>query len=222
MSEKRLKIGEFSKLVGCSAKAIYGKISDPEKKELITDIEVINGREVTVIVTNDVQIKEYQKMYGKLPVNDLHYEDILTDNESKNTSRTYQEPGNQNNNVEIEALSKAIDTLNMVIQTSQYQTKMLTDSEYNLKEEYFKVNAELQTLQIRHENIQNENEILKKDTPKKMKVFIGIITVITMLFIISLGFLIYKLANPTIIEKQIVIEKKVPVTIVQKPIMKRK
>ncbi len=226
MGEKRLKISEFADLVGCSAKAVYGKI---ERKELVTDSEVKNGRKITVIVTNDNEIKELQKVYGKLPVNEVHCEDILTDNESNYTSKNIQ---NQSQQVNMSEIFDRIITLNEGYNETllRYSEELVTVKSKQLlledkagREGFYlneinTVKEELNTVKIE----KAELSVIKEQKERQLKVFTWLITVISLLLIVTVISLIIKLANPTIIEKQVLVDKKAPVNIVQKPVNKGK
>jgi len=213
MEKKKLKVGEFAALVGCSPKAIYGKIErdkDKENKEIITEVEVRNGREITVIVTDDKQIREFQKMYGNLPVNEVQYEETVTYNEGNEPSENYHSYTKQ---VDMTEIVDKIITL----------SEGFNDSIMKYSEELISVKSKQLLLEDKagREGLYlQEIKDVKKEKETQLKGFVAIITVISMLLVICLGFLIFKLANPTIIEKQVVVEKRVPVVKIVTPTKK--
>lgn len=89
MKELRFKVSEFASLIGCSMKTVYKLI---ENNQLNTVNELQNGRSISFVVTNDNEIQEFQKNYGKIPVNESECKDILTVNnqqENKNNVNNY-------------------------------------------------------------------------------------------------------------------------------------
>lgn len=89
MKELRFKVSEFASLIGCSMKTVYKLI---ENNQLNTVNELQNGRSISFVVTNDNEIQEFQKNYGKIPVNESECNDILTVNnqqENKNNVNNY-------------------------------------------------------------------------------------------------------------------------------------
>jgi chromosome segregation ATPase len=161
MKKLTFKTADFAEQIGTTPKTVYKLI---ERKELLTDNEVINGRNIRVIVTNEEEIKEFQKRYGKITVNNGECEEILTVNDSEEQLKKSNDTFSKStNSEELTALSKAIDVLRYVIDSNQNQTKLLTDSEHNLKENYFELNANYQTLQIKFDSLKEENEKLKEE-----------------------------------------------------------
>lgn len=72
---KKLKVIDFSTIVGCSQKTVYRMI---KKGELLTVNEMVNGRKVAFIITNDKQIEEIKKNQAPFTVNEGNYEESLS------------------------------------------------------------------------------------------------------------------------------------------------
>ena len=60
--EKKLKVADFAALLGIVPKTVYKMI---ERNEVITVSERVNNRQTTLIVTDEEQIKNFRKIYGK-------------------------------------------------------------------------------------------------------------------------------------------------------------
>lgn len=124
-----MKIADFAALVGTSAKTIYKQI---DKGRLFTVKELQNGREITLISTNDAQIREFQNTYGKLPVNEGNCEDILTYNEGEYTVNEVQNPAIATDSIkDLITMNNELQDRLMTIQerliTAEGQQLLLTD-----------------------------------------------------------------------------------------------
>ena len=91
--------------------------------------------------------------------------EIVQDVEFENVSKNLQ----SSKNSEIKILGEAINALRFALENSGQQTKLLTDSARITENKYFELNANYQTLSIKHEdllkrfeNLQVENSELKK------------------------------------------------------------
>lgn len=76
--EKKLKVADFAALLGIVPKTVYKMI---ERNEVITVSERVNNRQTTLIVTDDEQIENFRKVYGKTQVNNGNYYNSITKNE---------------------------------------------------------------------------------------------------------------------------------------------
>ena len=208
--EKRLKVSEFAEIVGCTPKTVYKMI---ERNELNTVTEKVNFRETTVIVTNDKQLEDFQKQFGKLPVNEGECNEIVTDNYSN-------EPVKNNN-----TLSNENQMIDKIIDLSREYTDRLTLVNEEL------VNAKSQMLFLT-DKLKSDNDSkdywqkqyfekdfeVKQSEKSKIRVIIWLVSVIVLLIIglitVSLLFFFEKqklsdTANLTV--KEAVIEQPLPV-----------
>lgn len=76
--EKKLKVADFAALLGIVPKTVYKMI---ERNEVITVSERVNNRQTTLIVTDEEQIKNFRKIYGKTQVNNGNCYNSVTENE---------------------------------------------------------------------------------------------------------------------------------------------
>lgn len=76
--EKKLKVADFAALLGIVPKTVYKMI---ERNEVITVSERVNNRQTTLIVTNEEQIENFRKIYGKTQVNNGNCYNSVTENE---------------------------------------------------------------------------------------------------------------------------------------------
>lgn len=76
--EKKLKVADFAALLGIVPKTVYKMI---ERNEVITVSERVNNRQTTLIVTNEEQIENFRKIYGKIQVNNGNCYNSVTENE---------------------------------------------------------------------------------------------------------------------------------------------
>lgn len=76
--EKKLKVADFAALLGIVPKTVYKMI---ERNEVITVSERVNNRQTTLIVTDNEQIENFKKIYGKTQVNNGNYYNSVTENE---------------------------------------------------------------------------------------------------------------------------------------------
>lgn len=194
--EKKLKIADFAALVGTSAKTIYSRLDNednlPDNEQLKSITEKVRGREITFIVTNEDQIRTYQKIFNKLPVTEGNYEEILTDNnvsESINnlndTSKTYDNHLNAKevieqilnlNEVHREELNKVNDEL------IEYKSKVLLLEDKEGREGYH-IN-EINELR------KDKNELLTVNYNQR-NIIIGLLAVIVLLIMFIIGYSTY-------------------------------
>lgn len=84
--ERKMPVAEFARLVGTTPKTIYERVKINEKLPVNEQLNIvkerINGRETTVISTNETQIEIYKDIYCKNIVNNgEYYEDVTVNNE---------------------------------------------------------------------------------------------------------------------------------------------
>ena len=154
--EKRLKVSEFAEIVGCTPKTVYKMI---ERNELNTVTEKVNFRETTVIVTNDQQLEDFQKQFGKLPVNGGECNEIVTDNYGNEPVKNINNHINNNDLIEkvIKITKDYTDQLksyNDELINYKSQVLLLEDKQKaeqesidRWKQEYYEKEAELKTIQ---------------------------------------------------------------------------
>lgn len=205
--EKKLKIVEFATLVGGSPKSIYDRISKsselPDNEKLFTVKEKVKGREIAYIVTNDEQIRYYQKLYGKLPSMNGNYEENViynevhyTENESNYTSQSSNDAVSSFNFEEIidrlVTYSKNVNEDIMNINNS-YNEKLFT-----LQNELITYKSKVPLLEdkaSREGMYVNEINELKKVNEDNKKVIYHLIAVIVILLIILTGYFTYNIAT---------------------------
>lgn len=182
--EKRLKVSEFAEIVGCTPKTVYKMI---ERNELNTVTEKVNFRETTVIVTNDKQLEDFQKQFGKLPVNEGECNEIVTDNYSNEPVKSNNSLSNENQMIDkiIDLSREYTDRLTLVneeLVNARSQMLFLTDklksdndSKDYWQKQYFEKDFEV-----------------KQSEKSKIRVIIWLVSVIVLLIIglIALGLLL--------------------------------
>lgn len=198
MNEKKMKISDFANLVGTSQKTIYSRLNNssnlPVNEQLNTVSEKVKGRETTFIITTDEQIKYYQNIFGKLPVKNCNYEDILTVNEGNEQVNNGEELLRTNNNKQYEQeMLQQLFTANNEL-NNRYELKV---------KELITVNKELAETKGRQLLLEDKagregyyiNEInqLEKNNLLQKKVIYGLFTVIVILLLVILCSLTYTL-----------------------------
>lgn len=201
MNEK-MSIAEFAKLVGTSAKTIYGRINNnsnlPVNEQLKTVNEKIKGREVTLILTDSEQIEIYKKIYGKdTVINREYYENVTVNNgnipevESNNMEKISND--NDINKTVIDKLMKVFESNNdRILQLTNElitakQKQLLLEDKAGREGFYIDENNKLQ------KEIKANEENHKKVIESKDKLIKWLITVIILLLtviVVSLTVLI--------------------------------
>lgn len=194
--EKKLKIADFAALVGTSAKTIYSRLDNednlPDNEQLKSVNEKVRGREVTFIVTNEEQIRIYQKIFNKIPVIEGNYEEILTNNNPSDTvnnldgtSRTFDNGLNAKevieqilnlNEVHREELNKVNDEL------IEYKSKILLLEDKEGREGYH-IN-EINELR------KDKNTLLTVNYNQR-NIIISLIAVIVLLIMFIIGYVTF-------------------------------
>ena len=182
MEEIKMKVADFAGLVGCSQKTVYKLI---ENEQLKTVNELQNGRTIRLIVTNNIEIAEFQKNYGKSPVNEGECNEILTVNNA------------QESKMNVQNVSDSENLLNV------FDKIMEVNNLYNEKLE--KVNNELITYKSKQLLLEDKasreglylNEIndLKASKNNILKWLIAVIVILSLLLITVSGLLIFNLYN---------------------------
>lgn len=182
MEEIKMKVADFAGLVGCSQKTVYKLI---ENEQLKTVNELQNGRTIRLIVTNNIEIAEFQKNYGKSLVNESECNEILTVNNA------------QENKMNVQNVSESENILNV------FDKIMEVNNQYNEKLE--KVNNELITYKSKQLLLEDKanreglylNEIndLKASKNNILKWLIAVIVILSLLLITVSGLLIFNLYN---------------------------
>ena len=173
--ERKMKIIDFAELVGGSAKSIYERLKKngdlPENEKLVTVKEKFKGRDITLIVTNENQIKLYQSIYGNSPIMNSNYEDSVTlnyGNQQVNESE-FVEKNTNNNTLSPEILDKLLtlnedfnnrlERVNNELITAKSQLLFLEDKKNvaegdkkHWQDEYFKLDKENKDLNKRLAN----------------------------------------------------------------------
>lgn len=111
--ENKYKVSDFASLIGCSQKTVYKMI---ERGEVITVNELVNGRKVAFILTNNRQIEEIKKNQAPFPVNNGNYEESLSNNNLQNAQNPqllniYAEKLFEMNKINNEQLTRLNDEL---------------------------------------------------------------------------------------------------------------
>lgn len=178
MNEK-MSIAEFAKVVGTTAKTIYGRINNnsnlPINEQLKTVNEKIKGREVTLILTNTDQIEIYKKIYGKDTVINGEYYENVTVNDGIKTVNNVNEPikSNDNNTFNQSVIEQLLNVNNDYNNRLERLTNELITAKQN--QLLLEDKASREGLYI------NEINELKKDNNCKDKLIKWLITLIIML-----------------------------------------
>lgn len=219
MENGKFKIAEFSDIIGTSPKTVYNLI---KSGELLSEIEIQRGRKITLVLSNDKEIEELQKRYGKDTSKKIQYyenETKITENENTISVDEKQSITETNDN----KLFKQIDNevLNTVIEYSKsYNDKLMNYSEQilNIQRELMNEKAKIPLLEDKanREGLYlNEINELKKVNYRNKQLFTVVISTLTLLLITVTGILIYTLMNPKIITQTETIIKEVPKEVIK-------
>lgn len=217
MEKRKFKIAEFATLIGTSPKTIYNLI---KSNELLSEIEIQRGRKITLVLSDNKQIDELIKRYGKSNSMKFQYyenetkftesENTITDNENDNVLRS-------SNNSDLTQINNEI--LNTVIEYSKtYNEKLLKCSEQilNIQRELMNEKSKIPLLEDKASRegmyLAEINE-LKKVNNRNKQIFTVIITAITLLLILVTGVLIYNLMHPITVTDTVI--KEVPKEVIK-------
>ena len=207
MENEKYKISDFAALCGTSPKTIYNLI---KSGELLSVTEIQRGRKITLVTSNNEQIEELQKRYGKDTSMKFQYyenETKFTENENTISENESKITGKSDNSTEI--IDKVIEfskTYNE--QLMNYNERLLTVQEQLMNEK-----AKIPLLEDRQGLYLNELNELKKVNNRNKLIFTVIITSLTLLLIVITGLLIYNLMHPVTVTNTII--KEVPKEVIK-------
>ena len=219
MENKKFKIAEFSALVGAAPKTIYNAI---KTGEILTEIEVQRGRKITLVITNDEQISELQKRYGKNSSMKLqYYENETKITENENTLNETEIQNQKTEAKEADLQNRENEIIKSVIEFSKsYNENLLNynDRILNLQEQLLNEKAKIPLLEDKagREGLYlQEIKEIKEQNKKNLRLFTGSLAIVFVLLVISIGFIIYLLLNPRTITNTETVIKEVPKEIIK-------
>lgn len=185
--EKKLKIAEFAALIGVTAKTVYKMV---DREEIKTVNEKVNNRLITLVVTNDAEIENFKNIYGKSPVNNGNYEDILTDSvESLNDNIHSQSSKN-----DISA-SEVLDRIIQINKEYNNELKRVNEELVNTKAQmlFLEDKASREGLYLQEiKELKTENEQLKIGNRKTLY---ALLTVIVILLLALVSYFTFNIAS---------------------------
>lgn len=172
---KKFTVSELSRLLGVSVNTTWKKIN---KRGLITTKEVVNNREITVVVLNDDQFNELiSESTGTQGVNNTvnnpYYEDTLpVNNHNEPVDNMYSQPTGALQGADMVAVIESVMNYSkeMNDQVKEYvervinaekQVKLLEDVESRKENQYLELTARTRELEGSIANIEDENNRLK-------------------------------------------------------------
>jgi len=90
----------------------------------------------------------------------------IPNNSEKVVTKNYETFSKSLENSQIEVLGKAIEALKFALENNGNQTKLLTDSENTVKNKYFELNANYQTLEIKYNDLLEKFKTLQNENLK--------------------------------------------------------
>lgn len=220
MDRKHYTIQQLSDILGVSVAAIRKKIkADPNdenirryKKRYPVVIGTLDDRSVMQICLSDIELEEEKRLSG---INKIKHsaETTLSETYSSNVVETVEL--SNDDVIDAEYVKTPESPTNLILTlTERYNNELKTYIERTIAAE--KQQALLEDKEKREGLYLQEIKDAKKETAEAKEltanvIKYGSITLVTMLLLLlcSVGFLIYKLLNPTIVEKQVVVEKPV-------------
>lgn len=185
--EKKLKIAEFAALIGVTAKTVYKMV---DREEIKTVNEKVNNRLITLVVTNDAEIESFKNIYGKSPVNNGNYEDILTDSEESLNDNIHS----QNNKNDISA-SEVLDRIIQINKEYNNELKRVNEELVNTKAQmlFLEDKASREGLYLQEiKELKTENEQLKTGNRKTLY---ALLTVIVILLLALVSYFTFNIAS---------------------------
>ena len=191
-------VKDFAERIGTTPKTVYTLV---KKGKLLTVNEVVSGRDTTFIKANDKDIDELRKNYGNFKVNEGNYEDILTVNESSNST---QNTVNTNNTLDLlintnAQLQQQLMTYTNELIESKSKQLLLEDKAgreglylneiKELKTENESKSIDIQAFKLESKSKSEEIQVLEKEIKSKSKLITVCIVVITLL-IATIGILV--------------------------------
>lgn len=196
MGKKRFKIAEFSALIGASQKTVYNMA---KTGEIITEIEIQRGRKITFVISDDGQIAELQKRYGKGTSMKLHYyENVTQFTENENTNSENEIQNQTTFAKETDLQNRDSEIIKTVIEFSKtYNENLLTYNEkiLHLQEQLLNEKARIPLLEDRQGLYLNEINELKKTKKHQQRLFIAVSLTLFILLVISVGTIIFLSLN---------------------------
>lgn len=235
VEQKKYSVQELSDILGISVAAIRKKIfQDPQrddlkryKKRYPVITEEKDGRQVMLIMLTNIELEEEKRLSG---INKIKYtvgstlQETLQETFSDDVVDADYEPQERNmplSNGKNEGLSAA----DFIEFTERYNNRLETYLERIVKAESQQLlledKAGREGLYLKEiEDARNEAKEARNVLRNVTKYFV--ITFLLMLIMLgaAVGYLVYKLANPTIVEKEVVVEKPV-IQKVEVPVYKR-
>ncbi len=209
--DKKLKVAEFATLLGIVPKTVYKMI---ERNEVITVTERVNNRQTTLIVTNNEQIEEFRKNYGKQQINNGNYYNSVTENNQSIPVNNGNEYSNNQNNSNL--ASEVIDKILTLNDGYYEQLNNYSDKIMSINEELISAKSNLLLLEDKRKTaegdkkhwenkyfeIEAEKRELLGEIEKRNRIILTIITVSCTLFIsVIVGLILF---NNTILQKETV------------------
>lgn len=213
MERKNYTIQQLSDILGVSVAAIRKKIKADEtnpgikryKKRYPIVIGTFEDRQVMQILLTDIELEEEKRLSG---INKIKHSPETTLQETYENDVTGPENANDDNAIDVQYSKSTAQNSDLIFNlTERYSNELKTYAERLIAAESKqllledKANREGLYLQ--------EIKDAKNVTRNVIKYFT--ITLLIMLFLLvsCVCFLVYKLLNPTVVEKQVVIEKPV-------------
>lgn len=207
--EKKLKIAEFAALIGVTAKTVYKMV---DREEIKTVNEKVNNRLITLVVTNDAEIENFKNIYGKSPVNNGNYEDILTDSVESLNDNIHS----QNSKNDISA-SEVLDRIIQINKEYNNELKRVNEELVNTKAQmlFLEDKASREGLYLQEiKELKTENEQLKTGNRREIeelrernqkeidglkdinkKISYAFLTVIVVLLLFLVGYITFNIAS---------------------------
>lgn len=175
---KKLTVSELSSLLGVSVNTTWKKI---HRKGLLTDKEVVNNREITVVLLTD---DEYNDLISERnisdpfinQVNNPNYEDNVIFNEGVNDVNPSVSSVNSGVNINdlmdrvinysLEVNNQMKEYVDRVI-NAEKQVKLLEDLERRKDDDFSRMQAEIKELKALNEQLVIDNNTLKEQLEKK-------------------------------------------------------
>lgn len=144
------------------SKAYYwinsGKFETVERADGIKALLTREDIERYKTLENSEQFENDSNEFETVQISPTNSE-IIQDVEFENVSKNLQ----SSKNSEVRILGEAINALRFALENSGQQTKLLTDSARITEEKYFELNANYQTLSIKHDDLLKKFETLEAE-----------------------------------------------------------
>lgn len=213
MEKKNYTIQQLADILGVSVAAIRKKIkpdeNNPDIKRYKKRYQVVFGtyedREVMQISLTDIELEEEKRLSGINKIKHSSENNVIRTCES-NVTETVE--SNDNGVIDVQYTKSDKDNTELIINlTERYNNELKTYAERIIEAESKQLLLEDKA--NREGFYLQEIKDAKNVTKNVVKYFSITLAVMLLLLVATTGFLIYKLMNPTIIEKQVVIEKPV-------------